>query len=874
MTDTSEEVAGSVERSEEEEASPSAASKLLPQHLKQLLASKISPEVIEARGYESIKSKAELARHGFSSGQLLVPTLYIPLWGVHDGEQPALCHHRPDKPRIRDGKQARYEFPAKSKMVVDVHPFIRQKVRDPSIPLLITEGVKKADAGISAGLCCIALIGTWNFRGSNELDGKTLLPDWECIALKDKNNHPRQVYLCYDSDVMLKKQVYQALVRLSEVLKKRGAKVAYIYLPHGEDGKKVGLDDYLASGHSTEELLALATPLLRPLPKEDEAPALPYRETPGGLVWLCSTKDGTVEKPLTNFLARIVADEIEDDGAETRHTYLIQARRNGRQACLSVPIASFEGLAWPAEHLGVGASCYPGMTIKAHAAFAIRQLSGEPPEQRVYTHTGWRKLESGAYVYLHAGGIIGAEVPEDVSVRLSRTLQQYALPMPPQGEALRAAVEATLRLVELAPDRITVPVVSAVFRSVLGAADFSMHLAGPSGSFKSELAALAQRHFGQEMHAKHLPGSWSSTENALEELAFSVKDALLVIDDFAPAGTQADMQRLHLKADRVLRAQGNNSGRQRMQRDLKIRAERPPRGLILSTGEDVPQGRSLRARSLMIEVGPEDIDPAKLTACQKDAAAGLYAACLAAFVEWLAPRYEETRSQLPAQVEAWRAEIATDSLHRRTPEIAAHLAFGWDCFLRFAEAAGIISAAELDVCWRRGWRALVGAADAQASHQQASEPTQRFLDLLQAAIAGGRAHVAAPQGYEPDRPVAWGWRLKVIGTGEHERNEWQSHGERIGWVESEDLYLQKDVAYNVAKRLGNEGGEGITLTPTVLFKRLHEAGLLVSTDTKYGTLTIRKVMEGKQQKVLHLRADTIVWEKSDNSDKPDRRDEA
>jgi hypothetical protein len=31
-----------------------------------------------------------------------------------------------------------------------------------------------------------------------------------------------------------------------------------------------------------------------------------------------------------------------------------------------------------------------------------------------------------------------------------------------------------------------------------------------------------------------LPAAWSSTGNALEVLAFHAKDALLVIDDFAP----------------------------------------------------------------------------------------------------------------------------------------------------------------------------------------------------------------------------------------------------------------------------------------------------------------------------------------------------
>ena len=37
-------------------------------------------------------------------------------------------------------------------------------------------------------------------------------------------------------------------------------------------------------------------------------------------------------------------------------------------------------------------------------------------------------------------------------------------------------------------------------------------------------------------------GAWSSTANSLEALAFHAKDALLVIDDFAPQGSGTDVQ--------------------------------------------------------------------------------------------------------------------------------------------------------------------------------------------------------------------------------------------------------------------------------------------------------------------------------------------
>ena len=77
----------------------------------------------------------------------------------------------------------------------------------------------------------------------------------------------------------------------------------------------------------------------------------------------------------------------------------------------------------------------------------------------------------------------------------------------------------------VAPETITYPLLAAVYRAVLGETDLAVHLAGPTGVGKSELAALAQQHHGAELDARHLPASWTSTGNSLEGLAFTAKDA-------------------------------------------------------------------------------------------------------------------------------------------------------------------------------------------------------------------------------------------------------------------------------------------------------------------------------------------------------------
>lgn len=233
-------------------------SDLFDQHLAKLRASAVDPEVARERGYLSAGSKADLERQGFSVAQRRPPALVIPLFDVV-GER-AGAQVRPDEPRMLDGKPVKYETRAGQKMVLDVPPQVRPHLGDPNRPLVITEGPIKADAIVSAGLDAVALLGVWSWRGTNEDGGKVALPAWESVALNG-----RQVYVAFDSDAMLKPQVHAAMERLGSFLESRGAEVAYIYLPPGEAGGKVGADDFLAAGNTTGDLLALATPELRNL---------------------------------------------------------------------------------------------------------------------------------------------------------------------------------------------------------------------------------------------------------------------------------------------------------------------------------------------------------------------------------------------------------------------------------------------------------------------------------------------------------------------------------------------------------------------------------------------------------------------------------
>lgn len=198
---------------------------LAEHHRRMLLEeSGIDPEVAEARGYHTVEKKVELEQLGFRRTQRKVPALLAPVYSP-TGEI-STYQIRPDQPRINsEGNPVKYETPGGSRMRFDVHPFMRDKLDDPSVPLFVTEGVKKGDSLVSRGLCAVTLLGVWNFRGTNDKGGKTVLAEWEYVAFNG-----RRVYIVFDSDIMIKPGVYRAMVRIKTFLEFREAEVRIISL--------------------------------------------------------------------------------------------------------------------------------------------------------------------------------------------------------------------------------------------------------------------------------------------------------------------------------------------------------------------------------------------------------------------------------------------------------------------------------------------------------------------------------------------------------------------------------------------------------------------------------------------------------------------
>jgi hypothetical protein len=231
-------------------------------HLAMLAASGITDEHAMARGYETITDKRRLANldgngHGITPAGRNIPGLLVPLLRVEGSTWG--CQYRPDIPRCRDGKPIKYETPYLQRNGLDIPPGVAAMLGDPSVPLWITEGIKKADAGAIHGLCIVALCGVWNWLGTNSAGGRMALHEWRDVPL----NNNRRVIIGFDGDVARKESVQKSVRGLAGYLATKGARVEYLHLPDTDE--KTGLDDYLAE-HTVEELRRLVKPV-QPVPK-------------------------------------------------------------------------------------------------------------------------------------------------------------------------------------------------------------------------------------------------------------------------------------------------------------------------------------------------------------------------------------------------------------------------------------------------------------------------------------------------------------------------------------------------------------------------------------------------------------------------------
>lgn len=709
--------------------------------------------------------------------------------------------------------------------------------------IFLVEGEKTADAGWSIGVPTTTTPG-----GSS--GGKKA--DWSPLA-------GREVVVLPDADDPGRTYALDARARLEAL--GPPARVAIVDLPDAGAGDD--LHDHvrhqLESGLSEADIRAHLLELVEGAKDRESQRGLepldswgPYRITNGEIHFLRKTPDGPIAERLTNFVARITGDVLLDDGLEQERRIELRVTLHGREIDLTIRGSQFQSMSWVQDELGPAAIVSAGFSTRDRTREAIQVLSGRPKLRRQYACTGWMEVEGVGNAYMTATGALWTQgTLSEVETVLEGPASKVALPEPVGGAELKTSVRETLGLLELAPDRISLPLLAAVARAPLGEADMSVMLVGESGVFKTEMAALCQQFWGPELDSRNLPAAWVSTANALEAQAFLHKDSLLVIDEFTAGNSPKDLQRLYDKAERVLRGQGNRAGRTRLRSDTSLRQARRPRGLILSTGEGLPPGHSLLARIQVIEVRPGEIKQQRLTVQQRIAREGAHARVMASYVQYLAGDLGGLRERFRLRRLELREELAGTTAHLRTTDIVCQQLAAFEVFAAFLKSREAITPEEGQELCQRTRAALLEIAEEQADDVASEAPVTRFVSLINEALLSGEAHLAGYEGQEPrmDAPQAVGWRQvdsRLVAS-----------GSCIGFIGEDGIYLLPEASSKAASRAAPPSAP-FAISKVKLGKALAAEGLLLTTERGRKKNTIRRMLNGKQTVVLHLPASLLA----------------
>ena len=584
-----------------------------------------------------------------------------------------------------------------------------------------------------------------------------------------------------------------------------------------------------------------------------------YRIADGIFVHDKPTPSGISVVPLGNCTTEIVEVDTVTDGDTEDEVYFVLkiVLKTGEELPL-IRVSSDEFLnnRWEGRLKAKGII---NNGCKGHFNTAIKYLSFNKAEVTTYIHTGWAKIHDHWMYLTNSGGIGEYGLNTSVRVDLSggnggqkNVLQEYSLPVPPQGQDLISAISCSMSLLDIGPRWITYCLLASIYLAPLSSifiVDLLVMIVGYTGAGKSELLGLCLGHFGKNMNSRNLPGNWSSTDNSLEINAYMLKDSLFGIDDFNPTGSYVEIQEAHRKFERIGRGQGNKAGRGRLKSDLSLNKTYSSRGMIMANGETTPKGQSLLARQLVLELEKDHLNSEKLYELNGYRDGGRFAESMAGYLQWLAPKLDSLKDSLSDKKTEYRKRASKlKATHGRLPDAVGSMMVGIEMFLNYASDSGAIPSAEINNFLADAWNCISEAAARQDDIQKGECPVHQYFHYLKSAFQSGKCHLKSKTDGVPDHPELFGWQSIQDSNGVV---DYKCRGEEVGWEVNGNIYLTSEAAYNVCEAMAKRHGSSLSIGPKTMNKRLKEHGRLVISPEVSGS-TKQVSINGTARNVLHI----------------------
>ena len=552
------------------------------------------------------------------------------------------------------------------------------------------------------------------------------------------------------------------------------------------------------------------------------------------------TDKGTIV--ISNFLPVPVEDIHLDDGNEQQRFFRIKGLKYDGERITELPTITVKAgeaaaMNWVTENWGFNANIESPIQSRKDTLRSIMFRLGErfATQKTIYTHIGWRELNS-SWFYLHGGGAIGAE---NIEVQLDNRMNRFDL----SGEKINfiSVCNALSELFGVAAPEIIYPAISLVFLSPLNEflrqsgyePSFVLYYLGRTQSHKSTLAALMLSFFGK-FTATSLPSS--------EKKGYTLKDVLTVIDDYHPATTTKERLAMEQIMQSVSRGYGDRTGRDRMTSDITVRGGYAPRGNVIVTGEDFPSiGQSGSARNFIVELALNSVPITEhLTRTQQFAADGYYTCFMCEYISWLIPQTDNLPQKLKRRFLQHREKAIEEnsSGFGRTGDILAWLMVGFECLTEFLCDTHMIEKAEIVAMNDNAWKVLSSIAKKQLDKCTEDTPTKMFLDTVRELFEAKKICIITIGGF-PD-----------------------TYGEMVGYRDTEFFYFLPSKIYGEVAKFFSQQNETFPLTKSMLFRQLRNEKILVPSGNDN---TVQKRIEQKNGKYLCIPRGFIELEYGDKT---------
>jgi DNA primase len=430
------------------------------------------------------------------------------------------------------------------------------------------------------------------------------------------------------------------------------------------------------------------------------------------------TKNDVIYKNISSFTGSIDKEVIYDDGTASSGKRVYEGNfntSNNKKFPFKINAEDFtstrEFRKSVANICGSEANILPGE--EPHVITAIQALSNSNPhkvEETVYQHTGWSRDKS-IYYFPHMSvdkdmsdltDIVRVDLAYKSSIA-STQFSRFKFKKASKEEVFTTLNEGIYDgLLKLFSYDITLPCISTVFLPILlpfmnNSKKYMLWIHGTTGKGKTNLVTTLNSFYG-DFYINQTPNlSWDSTAHSFENYGFYLKDALLSIDNFklthAPKGYH-----------KIIHSYTDNTARTRLNSSAELKDSYPIRGVVISSGEDLPSGESSTlARLIPIEIsGNGNYNKYKYTRKYVEG----FQCVTPYFINWLINNYDlstlDLNSILESKLEYYIDLISNVLLKHidgemidptsNIPRIATNIAInsiGLDFFLKFSEYMGI-----------------------------------------------------------------------------------------------------------------------------------------------------------------------------------------